>query len=82
MPHYNRHKIALEIQDACNLRALAREFVKIVDAADAESTGTEATWADAAVRLFVSKFESLCYSSDNFSKAYDECVAKAEKTNA
>jgi hypothetical protein len=70
---YNRFRIALEVQDAGNLRALAREFVRVVDAASDEVKSTEATWADPAVRLFVNKFESLCRSDANFSEAYDAC---------
>lgn len=72
-PTYNRHKIALEVQDAGNLRALAREFVKVVDDAMASGLSTEATWADPAVVLFVNKFESLCHSDERFAKAYDVC---------
>lgn len=34
---YNRFQVALDIQDAGNLRAIAREFVKVVDAASLTS---------------------------------------------
>jgi hypothetical protein len=73
---YNRHKIALDIQDACNMRAIARELVKVVDAAMEECRSTEATWRDAAVVLMINKLESLSHSERDFSRAYTECKAK------
>jgi len=76
-PAYNRHKVALDIQDAGNLRALAREFVKVVDTAMEENGSTTATWEDAAVRLFISKFESLTNSEANFADAFRLCTEKA-----
>jgi hypothetical protein len=77
---YNRHRIALEVQDAVNLRALAREFVKIVDQASAEAKS--ATWADPAVVLFVNKLESLCRSADKFNEAYAVCKDRANSTQS
>jgi hypothetical protein len=77
-PQYDRHQVALDVQDAVNLRALAREFVKVVDTAMGENRSTEATWSDPAVVLFVNKFESLCRSEANFSEAYAVCLAKAK----
>jgi hypothetical protein len=74
---YNRHKVAIEVQDAGNLRALAREFVKVVDTASDATQSTEATWSDAAVVMFVNKFESLCHSEERFSAAYKVCQEKA-----
>lgn len=74
---YNRHKIALEVQDAGNMRALAREFVQVVDDAMNELQSTQGVWDDAAVVLFVNKFESLCRSDDRFSAAYKVCRQKA-----
>jgi hypothetical protein len=76
---YNRHKTAIDAQDAVNLRALAREFVNVVDAAMEETGSTEKTWADAAVRLFVNKFESLCRSEENYGTAYFECSERAKE---
>lgn len=73
---YNRHKVAVEVQDAGNLRALAREFVKVVDSADDELKSTKAVWEDPAVVLFVNKFESLCRSEARFGEVYAACVAK------
>jgi hypothetical protein len=74
---YNRHKIAIEVQDAGNLRAIAREFVKVVEAANDETQSTVATWDDAAVVLFVNKLESLCHSDARFSAAYKVCKERA-----
>lgn len=74
---YNRHKVALDVQDAVNLRALAREFVKVVDTAMEATNDTGLTWDDAAVVLFVNKFESLCRSEARFSAAYAVCKEKA-----
>ena len=76
---YNRHKIAIEVQNAGNLRALAREFVRVVDDAMEETKSTMATWDDAAVVLFVNKFESLCRSESRFSAAYAVCQEKAKE---
>jgi hypothetical protein len=70
---YNRFKVAIEIQDACNMRAIAREFVKVVDAAHAETKDTSKTWADPAVVLLVNKLESLARSNDRLALAYDAC---------
>lgn len=75
-PSYNRHQIALDVQNAGNLRALAREFVKVVDHADNELRSTKAVWDDSAVVLFVNKFESLCRSDARFSAAYKVCNEK------
>jgi hypothetical protein len=77
--HGSRHQLALDIQDAVNLKALARWFVAVVDDADNEHHSTIGVWEDPAVRLFVNKFESLCSSDSNFSKAYRECLDKANE---
>jgi len=78
-PKYNRHKIAIEIQDAGNLRAIAREFVRVVEAAAEETQSTTATWDDPAVVLLVNKLESLCRSEARFSAAYTACCERAGK---
>lgn len=75
---YNRHKVALQVQDAGNLLALSREFVKVVQTAYEEKHSTEAIWADPAVRLFVNKFESLCRSEANYGEAYKMCEEMAD----
>lgn len=72
-PSYNRFKTAIDVQDAGNLRALAREFVKVVDQAADDTQSTKATWEDPAVVMFVNKFESLCRSEERFSVAYNLC---------
>jgi hypothetical protein len=74
---YNRFRVALAMQDACNLRAIARAFVQIVDSAAADCGSTTATYDDAAVVLAVGKIESLCHSDDRFSKSYDVAVERA-----
>jgi hypothetical protein len=75
--NFNRFKIALDVQDAGNLRALAREFVKVVDQAMEETGSTMATWDDPAVVLFVNKFESLCRSDARYSAAYKACTDRS-----
>jgi hypothetical protein len=76
---YNRFRVALEIQNAGNLRAIAREFVKVVDDAMAETQSTTATWDDAAVVLMVNKMESLTRSEARFSAAYSLAQERATK---
>lgn len=74
---FNRFKTALGVQDGGNLRALAREFVRVVDNADEELRSTKEVWDDPAVVLFVNKFESLTRSDARFSAAYKACQEKA-----
>lgn len=75
----NRFKVALEIQDACNLRAIARQFVKVVDAAMAETKNTSRTWADPAVVLMVNKLDSLSCSRHHFADAYRICQERSNE---
>jgi hypothetical protein len=75
---YNRHQVALDVQDACNMRAIAREFVKVVDSAMEEHGNTSLVWSDPAVVLFVNKLESLSRSEANFSAAYDACKDQSQ----
>lgn len=56
----NRFRTALDVQDAGNLRAIARAFVNVVDQAAEETKSTTATWEDPAVRLFAAKIHELC----------------------
>ncbi|GLR92142.1 hypothetical protein [Bradyrhizobium iriomotense] len=79
---YNRYKVACDVQDAGNLRALAREFVKVVEHASEETQSTEATWHDDAVTLFVNKLERLCRSERRFNEVYANCKKKMEATCA
>ena len=67
----NIYRDALEVQDACNLRAIARLLVKAAELA-ADKGGTTASYSDPAVVLIVNKIESLVNSSTNTS-AWDEC---------
>lgn len=68
-----RFETALAIQDAVNLRAIARELVKAADEACEQSGGTEASYSDPAVVLIVNKIESLVHSEQRFSEAYKKC---------
>jgi hypothetical protein len=72
MANPNLYADALYVQDACNLRAIARLLVEAADAA-ADAVGTAASYRDPAVVLIVNKIESLVHSGDNYSKAYAEC---------
>ena len=64
---------ALFVQDACNLRAIARLLVAAADHA-ANNGRTQET--DAAVVLIVNKLESLVHSEHgmNYHNAYDACL--------
>lgn len=73
----DRFRVALDIQDAGNMQAIAREFVRVVDAAMEEVKATTLVWEDAAVRLFVNKLESLARSEANYGAAYVECHKRA-----
>lgn len=66
------YKEALDVQDAVNLRAIARMLVTATDAA--ARGGTAASYCDAAVVLIVNKIESLVHSQERFSEAYKDCV--------
>lgn len=76
---YNRFQVALDIQDAGNMRAIVREFVRVVDDAMEELKSTTAVWDDAAVVLMVNKLESLSRSEDRFSAAYALAQERARK---
>lgn len=69
-------KDAIDVQDAVNLRAIARLLVRAADAA-ADAGGTAASYDDPAVVLIVSKIESLVQSTDveRLTKAYEACRA-------
>lgn len=73
---YNRFRVAVEIQNAGNMRAIARELVKVVDSAMEELQSTEKVWTDPAVRLVINKLESLARSDANYSEAYNQCKDK------
>jgi hypothetical protein len=69
----NIYREALEVQDAVNLRAIARLLVRAADAA-ADRGGTAASYCDPAVVLIVNKIESLVHSDERFSEAYAKCA--------
>lgn len=75
--NFDRFRSAIDIQGAGNMRASAREFVRVVDAAMHDTGSTTETWADPAVVLFVSKLESLSRSEAKFSAAYRACQNRA-----
>lgn len=68
----NIYKQALDVQDAVNLRAIARLLVEAADLAS--KGGTEASYSDPAVVLIVNKIESLVHSNERFSDAYQGCL--------
>lgn len=72
MAEYNRWKVAMDIQDASNIRAVAREFVKIVDDANGARD-------DAAVILLVSKIVSMVPIEATFSAAYVQARRRAQQ---
>ncbi len=74
----NRFKLALDVQDAGNMRAIARSFVDVCDDAMEDLKSTTAVWSDPAVVLFVNKLESLSRSEQEFSKAYAACQELAK----
>lgn len=72
--HSSRFADALELQDGCNLRAIARALVRAADEASDQEGGTAASYRDAAVILIVNKLESLVRSEQHYSRAYRECL--------
>jgi hypothetical protein len=67
---------AIMVQDACNLRAIARLLVAAADYAADNFGGTQASYNDPAVILIVAKIESLVRSEreGRYYKAYDKCT--------
>lgn len=82
-PRINRHKMALDVQDAGNLRAIARSFVEVCDDAMWELQATTSVWRDPAVILFAAKIAELtgCGYADmtHYSKAYEACKAQQKE---
>jgi hypothetical protein len=76
---YNRFETALFLQDACNLRAIARELVRAADEACEQGGGTTASYIDPAVTLIVNKLESLTHSERRYSEAYARCITEAAR---
>ena len=69
----NRFKTALDIQDACNLTAVAGELHRMCLAVLKDKGSTKAVAEDSAIVLMVDKIHDLVGRGENFSKAYDEC---------
>lgn len=68
---YNRFKVAVECQDASNIRAIARELVKVTDAA---ATVLANVASDPAVILVINKLDSMVNGSgEHFAEAYAFC---------
>jgi len=74
---------ALFVQDAGNLRAIARLLVAAADYA-ADRGGTQASWNDPAVILIVDKLMSLTPLRGDaraYSRAYSACEKLATESN-
>lgn len=82
-PKINRHKLALDVQDAGNLRAIARSFVEVCDDATRELGVMTSVWRDPAVILFAAKIAQLTGCDDggflHYSKAYEACKAQQKE---
>jgi len=70
-------KEACEVQNACNIRAVARGLVRALDDLDAQGVGgTDALCAHAVTRAWVDKLASLAGVqgiSDNAIAAHGDC---------
>lgn len=77
---------AMFVQDAVNLRAIARLLVAAADYAADNLGGTQASYEYAPVVMIVDKLQSLCHSDrqEIYSRAYHECrgVVDAATENA
>jgi hypothetical protein len=74
---------ALDVQNACNPRAVARGLVRALDDLDAlKNLGTDALCAHAVTRAWVDKLASLAgiqdVGNDAAIRALDGCQAMAE----
>jgi hypothetical protein len=80
----NRFKTALDIQDACNLTAVAGIFHKMCLEVLEETHSTAAVAKDPAILWMLDKMCDLIGrpDSDKMSKAYHICYDKAEKETA
>lgn len=80
-PKINRFKEAIGVQNAGNLRGIARSFVEVCDDAMYELQATTAVWRDPAVILFAAKIAELTgcglCNDEVYSKAYRVCREKA-----
>jgi len=73
---------ALDVQDACNPRGIARLLVELIDEACEDESSTDGAKGNAAVYLVMDKLASLgLYHQrfgDPFNDYYDECKSKAK----
>lgn len=86
-PAYNRFQVALDIQDACNLSGVVREFVKIVDDAKARPVAGVEGRRDPAVVLVLDKINDMCcrygdVDTESYSLADKACRAHAADVTA
>lgn len=68
---------ALDIQDACNLKAMTTAFARAI-----HDLGDHGWYGDGlrehpVTVLWVNKLNSLVLSDERFSKAYDDCLTLA-----
>lgn len=70
-------KLALDVQDACNLSGVVKTFAKVLDTiwdeAHKQGRGTDFVNTHPITVLFVSKLESLSMSDYRFAEAYSSC---------
>ena len=79
-------KLAMEVQDACNLSGVVRSFAQITETlwAEARKQGHGTDWVNQhpISKLFADKLASLAGVQDNvmaFSRAWDECLALSKE---
>lgn len=73
----NRYKTALEIQDACNLTAIAGTLHKICLEVLHETGSIEAVRNDPAVRVIIDKINSMIPGTD-WSTQYGLCEERSK----
>lgn len=75
-------RLALDVQDACNLSGVVKTFATVLDTlwTDAHERGKGTDWVNThpVTVLFVNKLESLTHSDDRFRHAYEWCKEQAE----
>lgn len=80
-------KLAIEVQDACNLSGVVRSFAQITetlwDEARKQGHGTDWVNQHPVSKLFADKISSLARVQENLSaylQAFDECRTLAEQS--
>jgi hypothetical protein len=80
----NIYKEAVEVQNACNLSGVIKAWARAVDAiwvdVRADNGGTDAFNNHPVNVLFASKVHSLTGYEQQFTKAYEECLVKQDRT--